>query len=158
MHVSKILGMVMVTVAAGLSSSSASAVTTSYAGSNCKQEISTTQKVVYQSGRVFAQQTSRSYLVCPAAQQGGALTGAQVTGRDLNFDDSVTCYASSHNEWDTAGINTPSVSSGPGTNYTLILASLPSYFAKGSKNIHCIMPANVGIDGSSIGAYVVDEL
>ena len=151
------LAVTMVAVAAGLSSSSANAGVTSYAGSNCVQEVTMTPRIAYQSGRIFAQQTSRSYLVCPAVQQGGRLLSAQVTGRDLSIDDNVSCYASSHNEWDTAGVNTPSVSSGTGTNFTLALASMPSFFANGSKNIHCIMPANTGMDGSSIGAYVVSE-
>jgi hypothetical protein len=156
MHAQRMLGVAVVALAGGLSTS-ASAGVTSYAGSNCKQEVTLSPNVAYQGGRVFAQSGSRSYFVCPAVQQAGRVMSAQVTGRNLNLAETVSCYASSHNEWDTSGVSTASVASTTHVNFTITLPSIASFFANGSKNVHCSMPPNTGMDGSSIGAYVVSE-
>ena len=157
MHVQRMLGIATVTLAAGLLCTSASAGVSSYAGSNCKQEVTLSPSVAYQGGRVFAQSPYRSYFVCPAVQQGGRVLSAQVTGRNLNPAETVSCYVTSHNEWDTSGVSAPSVVSTTRPNFTISLAAIPSFFANGSKNVHCSMPPNVSMDGSSIGAYVITE-
>ncbi len=157
MHVQRMLGFATVTLAAGLLCTSASAGVSSYAGTNCIQEITSSPSAVYQGGRVFSQSPSRSPFVCPAVQQGGRVLSAQVTGRNLHLTETVRCYVTSHNEWDTSGVSSPTVASTTRPNFTISLAGIPSFFANGSKNVHCSMPPNVGIDGSSIGAYVIAE-
>lgn len=157
MHVLRLFGLVTITLAGGLLSSSASAGVTSYGGSHCHQEVTLSPSEVYQSGRVFAQAPFRSSFVCPAVQQGGRVLRAQVTGRNLHPTETVDCYVSSHNQWDTAGVNSLTVSSTTRPNYTIPFGALTSFFFLGSKAVHCSMPPNLGPDGSSIGAYAINE-
>jgi hypothetical protein len=151
----------IMTIATALAASTAQAqVTTSYAGTECVHEITTTPKIVYQSSRAFNNSTFSATFACPAAQHGGKLLRATVFGRDVSIDGAVTCFIKVMDPFDVSGFTSGSVSTPPGFtgSFTLKLTPLPTtFFDPGSKVVHCTLPPNAGIDGSSIGSYRITE-
>ena len=158
-HTCSIVG-IMAMAGALTASTADAAVTTSYAGTECVQEVVSTPSIVYQSSRASNNGGSTAYFACPAAQHGGRLLRASVYGRDLDTGAAVTCYVAVMNPFDTSGFTSASASSGVAFfgSFTLNLGSLPAtFFDPGSKVVHCTLPPNPGFDGCAIGSYRITE-
>jgi hypothetical protein len=143
-----------------LASAASAAITTSYAGTNCVREITLTQNVVYQNSRATNLSGSSVFYACPAIQQGGVVTGARVSGRDLSASAGVTCHIETQDQFDTSGSFGAAVSTGNAFmgSYTLKLPVPAASFTDGSKVVHCTLPAGSASVGSAVGSYVVTEL
>jgi hypothetical protein len=143
-----------------LASAASAAVTTSYAGTNCMREVTSTQDTIYQNSRATNLSSASVFYACPAIQQGGVVTGAKVSGRDLSPSAGVTCHMETQDRFDMSGSFGAAVSTGNAFmgSYTLTLPVPAASFTDGSKVVHCTLPAGSGSVGSAVGSYVVTEL
>lgn len=143
-----------------LASAASAAITTSYAGTNCVREITSNQNITYQNSRATNLGGSSVFYACPAIQQGGVVTGAKVSGRDLSPSAGVTCHMATQDPFDMSGSFGAGVSTGNAFmgNYTLTLPAPAASFTDGSKVVHCTLPAGSASVGSAVGSYVVTEL
>ena len=145
--------------AASLASAADAAVTTSYAGTECVQEVTASPLIAYQNSRASSLSGSTAFFACPAAQHGGLVSQAQVSGRDLSATGGVSCHMETRDRFDLSGSFGATVSTSAAFvgSYTLTLPAPASFFSAGSKVVHCSIPPFSGTDGSAVGSYVVTE-
>jgi hypothetical protein len=143
-----------------LASAASAAITTSYAGTNCVREITSNQDIIYQNSRATNLGGGSVFYACPAIQQGGVVTGAKVSGRDLSASAGVRCHIEARDPFDMSGSFGAAVSTGNAFmgNYTLTLPVPAATFTDGSKVVHCMLPAGSASVGSAVSSYVVTEL
>jgi hypothetical protein len=139
---------------------SADAAVTVYPGTFCVRANST-QHLTYQNARASNNSTSDAFVICPAIQQGKKLLSATVWGRDISTIAGVSCHYRISNQFDTSATLGPTVSTGNifTGNFALGLGEVadPGFLNPGSKGIDCTVPTSFGGDGSSIGAYRINE-